>query len=127
MPDEVRDVVQGEGWAAANVDALSDEPGFRKVRRGGGGVGRGGGGACGVPALGVTAIELPPGQETESHYHDLQEELYFVHRGRLRMTFGDGRSVELGPGAVVRVDPTTHRKLSNVGGEPAVYVIAGGK
>jgi len=116
MPDEVRDVVEGEGWAAANVDALSDEPGFRKVRR-----------AIGVTAFGVNAIELPPGLDTGSHYHDVQEELYFVHSGRLRMSFGDGRSVELGPGAVVKVDPATHRKVSNVGDEPAVYLIVGGK
>ncbi|MFN2616777.1 MAG: cupin domain-containing protein [Thermoleophilaceae bacterium] len=115
MADEVRDVVEGDGWAAANVDALSDEPGFRKIRR-----------AVGVTAFGMNAIELPPDQETGSHYHDVQEEVYFVHRGRLRMTFGDGRSVELGPGAVVRVDAATHRKLHNVGGEPAVYVIVGG-
>ena len=116
MPDEVRNVVEGEGWAAANIDALSDEPGFRKIRR-----------VLGVTAFGMNAIELPQGQETGSHYHDVQEEVYFVHRGRLEMTFGDGRSVELGPGAAVRVDAATHRKLRNVGDEPAVYVIAGGK
>ena len=116
MADEVRDVVEGQGWAAANVDALSDEPGFRKIRR-----------VIGVTAFGMNAIELPPGVETGSHFHDVQEEVYFVHRGRLRMTFGDGQSVELGPGGVVRVDAATHRKLSNVGDEPAVYVIVGGK
>ena len=98
------------------MDALSDEPGFRKIRR-----------ALGVTAFGINAIEMPPGYETGSHYHDVQEEVYFVHRGRLEMTFGDGQSIELGPGAVVRVDPPTPRKLKNIGDEPAVYVIAGGK
>jgi uncharacterized cupin superfamily protein len=73
MAEEVREVVEGEGWAAANVDALSDQPGFRKVRR-----------ALGVTAFGVSAIEIPPGYETGRHYHDEQEELYFVHRGRVR-------------------------------------------
>jgi mannose-6-phosphate isomerase-like protein (cupin superfamily) len=116
MADQVNDVVEGEGWAAANVDALSEEPGFRKIRR-----------AIGITAFGMNAIELPPGIETGSHFHDEQEEVYFVHRGRLEMTFGDERTVELGPGSVVRVDAPTHRKLRNVGDEPAVYVIVGGK
>ena len=43
------------------------------------------------------------------------------------MGFGDGRTIELGPGAVVRVDAATHRKVRSVGDEPLVYVIAGGK
>jgi mannose-6-phosphate isomerase-like protein (cupin superfamily) len=116
MADEVHDVVEGEGWAAANLDALSDEPGFRKIRR-----------SLGVTAFGINAIELPPGYETGSHFHDEQEEVYFVHRGRMEMVFGDGRTVELGPGAVVRVDAPTHRKVRSVGDEPLVYVIAGGK
>jgi len=116
VADEVRDVIEGEGWAAVSVDALSHEPGFRKIRR-----------AIGVTAFGMNAIELPPGYETGSHYHDVQEEVYFVHRGRLEMTFGDGRTIQLGPAAVVRVDAPTHRKVRNVGDEPAVYIVAGGK
>ncbi len=116
MAEEVRDVREGEGWVAANVDALSDEPGFRKIRR-----------AIGVTAFGMNAIELPPGYETGSHFHEEQEEVYFVHRGRVEMTFDDGRTIELGPGGVVRVDAATHRKIRSVGEEPAVYVIVGGK
>src|ERR687895_368934 len=87
MADEVHDVVEGDGFAVANVDALGDGPGFRKVRR-----------ALGVTAFGVNAIELPPDYETGRHYHDEQEELYFVHRGRIEMSFGDGSSHVLGPG-----------------------------
>src|SRR4051794_4548505 len=116
MGEEVRDVVQGEGYAAANVDALSDEPGFRKIRR-----------TLGVTAFGVNAIEIPPGYDTGRHYHEEQEELYFVHRGRIEMEFGDGSKLELGPGGVVRVDAPTVRKIKNVGDEPAVYLITGGK
>jgi uncharacterized cupin superfamily protein len=65
---EIQTPVEGDGWAAANVDALSDEPGFRKIRR-----------TLGVTAFGVNAIEIPPGFETGRHFHDEQEELYFVH------------------------------------------------
>ena len=75
MADEVREVVEGDGYAVANVDGLGDGPGFRKVRR-----------ALGVTAFGVNAIELPPGYETGRHFHEEQEELYFLHRGRIEIT-----------------------------------------
>jgi quercetin dioxygenase-like cupin family protein len=114
--DEVHEVVEGDGYAVANVDSLSDQPGFRKVRR-----------ALGVTAFGVNAIELPAGSETGRHYHDTQEELYFVHRGRIEISFGDGESHVLGPGGLARVDAPTVRKIKNLGDEPAVYLIAGGK
>jgi uncharacterized cupin superfamily protein len=116
MADEVREVVEGDGFAVCNIDALADGPGFRKIRR-----------AVGVTAFGVNAREIPPGYETGSHYHDEQEELYFVHHGRIEMEFGDGSKHVLGPGGVARVDAPTVRKIKNVGDEPAVYVIAGGK
>jgi quercetin dioxygenase-like cupin family protein len=116
VSDEVHEVVEGEGFAVANVGALADGPGFRKVRR-----------ALGVTAFGVNAIEIPPGYETGRHYHEEQEELYFVHRGRLEITFGDDTSFVLGEGGVARVDAATVRKVKNLGDEPAVYLVAGGK
>ena len=116
MADEAREVVEGEGWAAANVDALAEGPGFRKVRR-----------ELGVTAFGVNAIEMPAGYESGQHFHEEQEELYFVHRGRVEMSFGDGSTVELGPGGLARVDPATVRKVKSIGDEAAVYLIAGGK
>ena len=116
MADEVREVVEGDGWAVANVDALGDGPGFRKVRR-----------ALGVTAFGVNAIELPPGYETGRHFHEHQEELYFVHRGRIELTLGDDTKHVLGPGGLARVDAATVRKIKNVGDEPTVYLVTGGK
>ena len=113
---EVNEVVEGDGYAVANVDALADEPGFRKVRR-----------ALGVTAFGVNAIELPPGFETGRHFHDEQQELYFLHRGRIELTLDDDHTFELGPGGLARVDAATIRKIKNVGDEPAVYLITGGK
>ncbi len=116
MSDEVREVVQGDGFAVANVDGLGDGPGFRKIRR-----------ELGVTAFGVNAIELPEGFATGKHYHDEQEELYFVHRGQVKFVFGDGSSHVLGPGGIARVDAATVRQIENVGDGPALYVIAGGK
>src|SRR5215216_4187698 len=116
MADEVRDVVEGDGYAVANVDGLGEGPGFRKVRR-----------ALGVTAFGVNAIELPPGFETGRHYHDEQEELYFVHRGRLQIRLNDQSEHVLGPGGLARVDAATVRQIKNIGDEPALYLVAGGK
>ena len=43
-----------------------------------------------MTAFGVNAIALPPGYETGRHFHDEQEELYFLHRGTIEIEFGDG-------------------------------------
>jgi len=114
--EETGGVVTGDGYAVANIDDMADGPGFRKIRR-----------ELGVTAFGINAIAIPPGFATGRHYHDEQEETYFVHRGRIAMEFGDGSSHELGPGGVARVDAATVRRIRNVGDDEAVYVIAGGK
>lgn len=107
----------GDGYAVANLDDLGEGPGFRKVRK-----------ALGVTAFGVNAIVLPPSYETGRHYHEEQEELYFVHRGRIAMEFGDGSTHELGAGGLAWVDAPTVRKVRNLSdSEEAVYVIVGGK
>jgi quercetin dioxygenase-like cupin family protein len=109
-------VTVGEGYAVAHLDDLGDGPGFRKVRQG-----------LGVTAFGVNAIVLPAGVETGFHYHDLQEELYFVHRGAIEMEFGDGTSHRLEEGTFARVDASTIRKIRILGPEETIYVCAGGK
>ena len=108
-------VTEGEGYAVGNLDDLGDGPGFRKIRKG-----------LGVTAFGVNAIVLPPGIETGFHYHDKQEELYFVHRGAVEIEFGDGSVHALAAGGMARVDAATVRKLRNPGDVDAVYVCAGG-
>jgi mannose-6-phosphate isomerase-like protein (cupin superfamily) len=109
-------VRKGEGYAVASLDDLGEGPGFRKVRKG-----------LDVTAFGVNAIVLPPGIETGFHYHDEQEELYFLHSGTIEMEFGDGTVERLDAGGLARVDAATVRKLRNVGEVDAVYLCAGGK
>jgi len=113
---EYPQVKVGEGYAVGTLDDLGAGPGFRKVRKG-----------LGVSAFGVNAIVLPAGVETGFHYHDEQEELYFVHRGAIEMEFGDGTVEQLGEGSLARVDAPTVRKLRNVGEVDAVYLCVGGK
>jgi uncharacterized cupin superfamily protein len=109
-------IVNGEGYAVGNIDDMGDGPGFRKIRR-----------ALGVTAFGVNAVVLPAGIESGRHWHDEQEEVYFVHRGRLEMEFGDGSTHVLEEGGVARVDPSTVRKMRNVSDGDTVYVAFGGK
>jgi quercetin dioxygenase-like cupin family protein len=109
-------VIEGDGYAVGHLTDLGDGPGFRKVRKG-----------LGVTAFGVNAIVLPAGIETGSHYHDEQEELYFVHRGTIEMEFGDGSVRRLEEGGLARVDADTVRKIRNAGDVDAVYLCAGGK
>jgi mannose-6-phosphate isomerase-like protein (cupin superfamily) len=109
------EVTTGDGWAATHLARLGDGPGFRKIR-----------GALGITAFGMNAIVLPPGIETGRHFHERQEEVYFVHSGRLEMDLGDGETQALEPGSVVRVAPATVRRMRNVGDEDAVYVVVGG-
>ena len=114
--EHVHDVVEGEGFAVASVDALGDRYGFRKIRR-----------ELGVQAMGMNAIAIPPGYETGRHYHEEQEETYFIHRGTVEITFGDSATHVLGPGGIARVDAPTVRKLRNVGDGDALYFVVGGR
>jgi mannose-6-phosphate isomerase-like protein (cupin superfamily) len=116
VSDQVREPIEGDGYAVASLDGLGEGYGFRKVRR-----------ELDVKELGVNAIVLPPEIETGFHYHDEQEELYFIHSGEVEIEFGDGRSFRLGPGGLARVDAATHRKIRNVGSGDAVYVVVGAK
>jgi mannose-6-phosphate isomerase-like protein (cupin superfamily) len=104
------------GYAFGSIDELGEGPGFRKVRR-----------ALGVTAFGVNAIVFAPGYEGFLHYHDTQDELYFVHRGRARVDVG-GETRELGEGALVHVESTTPRRVSNASlTDELVLLVIGGK
>jgi len=117
MGEEGTDTVVGDGYAIGHLDGLGEGYGFRKIRKG-----------LGVTAFGINAIVLPPGYQTGRHFHDEQEETYFVHRGRIEMEFGDGSRHTLGAGGLARVDAATVRRIRNASGdEDAVYVIVGGK
>jgi mannose-6-phosphate isomerase-like protein (cupin superfamily) len=99
----------------ATLDELGEGYGFRKIRE-----------PLGVTAFGVNAIVFPPGHDGFLHYHDVQDELYFVHSGTARFEV-DGEVRELGPGGLCHVPSTTHRKVSNPGTEDLVVLVVGGK
>jgi mannose-6-phosphate isomerase-like protein (cupin superfamily) len=101
--------------AFGSVDELGEGYGFRKVRR-----------ALGITAFGVNAIVMPPRYDGFLHYHDVQDELYFVHRGTARFEV-DGEVQELGPGGLCHVESTARRKVSNAGDDDLILLAIGGK
>jgi mannose-6-phosphate isomerase-like protein (cupin superfamily) len=109
-------VTTGDGYAVASLDSLGDNYGFRKIRK-----------ALGVTAFGVNALVVPPGYGGPNHYHEEQEELYFVHKGEARFEFGDGTEYEVGPGGVVWADAPTIRRFHSIGEDDLVLFVVGGK
>ena len=104
------------GYAFGSLDELGDGPGFRKVRA-----------ALGVTAFGVNGIVFEPGYEGFAHFHDTQDELYFVHRGRARVEVGD-EVRELGEGGLFHAEAKTPRRVSNASEtEQLVLLVLGGK
>jgi mannose-6-phosphate isomerase-like protein (cupin superfamily) len=101
--------------AFGTLDELGEGHGFRKVRQ-----------ALGVTAFGVNGVVMPPGYDGFHHFHDEQDELYFVHSGTARFEV-DGEERVLGPGGLCHVESTTPRKVSNVGADDLVLLVVGGK
>ena len=100
--------------AFGSIEEMGDGV-FRKVRQ-----------ELGVTAFGVNAVVLAPGVTNRPHYHEQQDELYFVHRGRARFEVG-GETRELGPGGVCHVTSTTRRRITSVGDEDLVMLVVGAK
>jgi mannose-6-phosphate isomerase-like protein (cupin superfamily) len=103
------------GYAFGQLEELGDGYGFRKVRR-----------ALAVTAFGVNMVVYPPHYEGFEHWHDTQDELYFVHSGTAKFEVG-GEERILGPGGLCHVESTTHRKVTNVGDDDLVLLVVGGK
>jgi mannose-6-phosphate isomerase-like protein (cupin superfamily) len=101
--------------AISSLDELGTGYGFRKVRR-----------PLQVTAFGVNAVVMPPGFDGFLHFHDVQDELYFVHQGTARFEV-EGEVREVGPGSLVHVESTTPRKFSNAGDDDLIVLVVGGK
>jgi mannose-6-phosphate isomerase-like protein (cupin superfamily) len=101
-------------YRVTSLDELGDGV-FRKLRH-----------ALDVSAFGINAIVLPPDTEWFNHYHDVQDELYFVHSGRAGFEV-EGDTFEVGPGGAVHVESTTPRRFWNAGEGELVLLAIGGK
>ncbi len=104
-----------DGYAFGSIDELGEGYGFRKVRS-----------ALGIEAFGANVIVMPPRYDGFFHYHDEQDELYFVHAGTARVEVG-GEERLVGPGGMVHVRSTTPRRVSNGGDDDLVVLVVGAK
>jgi mannose-6-phosphate isomerase-like protein (cupin superfamily) len=102
-------------YSIASLEELGEGYGFRKIRK-----------PLGVTAFGVNALVFPPGYEGPAHYHDHQDELYFIHRGTATFIFGDEER-EVSEGGLVHVESTTPRTVANRSAEDLIVFIVGGK
>jgi quercetin dioxygenase-like cupin family protein len=103
------------GYQVSSLDELGEGYGFRKVRQ-----------PLGVTAFGVNGLVFPPGYDGPAHYHDRQDELYFVHRGTATFEL-DGQEHTVGEGGLVHVESTTPRRVSNKTDSDLILLIVGGK
>jgi len=102
-------------YAFSSLDELGSGPGFRKIRQ-----------PLGVTAFGINAVVMPAGHQGFLHWHDTQDELYFIHRGRVEVEV-EGETRVLDAGGLFHVESTTPRKVSNPFDEEAVVLAIGGK
>jgi mannose-6-phosphate isomerase-like protein (cupin superfamily) len=102
------------GYAFGTIEEMGDGV-FRKVRQ-----------ELGVKAFGVNVLVLAPGVVARPHYHQDQDELYFVHAGRARFAL-PGEARELGPGGLCHVESTTPRQVTSVGDVDLVMLVVGAK
>jgi mannose-6-phosphate isomerase-like protein (cupin superfamily) len=102
------------GYAFGTIEELGDGV-FRKVRQ-----------ELGIRAFGANVLVIPPGVEARPHFHQEQDELYFVHSGRARFKL-PGESRELGPGGLCHVESTTPRQVVSIGDEDLVMLVVGAK
>jgi mannose-6-phosphate isomerase-like protein (cupin superfamily) len=103
------------GHGFSSIAELGEGYGFRSVRR-----------PLGITAFGVNASVMPPRFEGFLHFHDRQDELYFVHSGTARVEV-EGEERLLGPGGLFHCESTTPRRVSNGGDEDLVLLVVGGK
>ena len=104
------------GHGFGSIDELGEGHGFRKVRA-----------PLGITAFGANVIVYPPGFRGFHHFHDTQDELYFVHSGSARVEV-EGEDRILAPGGLVHVESTTQRRVSNASEtDDLVMLVIGGK
>jgi mannose-6-phosphate isomerase-like protein (cupin superfamily) len=103
------------GYSISSLGELGEGYGFRKIRQ-----------PLGVTAFGVNALVFPPRYEGPNHYHDTQDELYFVHRGTAIFNI-DGEDHRVDAGGLVHVESTTPRMITNGGDDDLVLYVVGGK
>lgn len=77
-------------------------------------------------ALCLTSSEIPPGVRSACHLHRGIESAGYVASGAIGFWWGEclEHYAELGPGDFAHIPPDLPHVVGNIGGEPAVIVVA---
>lgn len=67
---------------------------------------------------------LPAGSSFRPHYHEDMQEVFVLISGSVRMQ-GPRQSLEMSAGDTVIVDPREIHQMTNVGSQPADYLVFG--
>ena len=109
-------VERGARWACArSLDDLGDGM-FRRARQ-----------PLGLTAFGMNVKVMQPGSSSREHWHLEQQEVIFVHAGRIDVVLGDETLEGLGAGAIVLIDTMQPHVVRVTSDEPAVLVMLGGR
>lgn len=72
----------------------------------------------------VNWARLPVGHSFNSHYHEDMQEVFVLLKGTVKMTVDD-QSVSMSSGDTVIIDPREIHQMTNIGAEPAEYIVFG--
>jgi mannose-6-phosphate isomerase-like protein (cupin superfamily) len=75
----------------------------------------------GIRNQSLAEARLPPGGCTTRHYHPRAEEIYYILRGRGRMTIGS-QAADVGPGDAIAIPPGAVHQIVNIGREQLVFL-----
>lgn len=80
----------------------------------------------GMESLRARMWYFEPGEKVSLHYHDEQEELFYVVKGTGQVVVGEDRKeIEVPEGGVFRPETETPRHLRNDSDEEVVWLIVG--
>lgn len=75
----------------------------------------------GVRNQSLAEARLPPGGQTQPHYHPRTEEIYYILTGRGRMQI-EQEVREVGPQDAIAILPGQRHQITNIGSEPLVFL-----
>jgi hypothetical protein len=113
---EVKEPIEGDGYAVASIDGIGEGYGFRKIRR-----------ALGVTAFGITRWRCRPGTSRGGTSTTSRRRSTSSTAAGSSSSSATGRSTCSARAASRASTPPRVREMKNVGETDAVYVVAGGK
>ena len=65
----------------------------------------------------------PSGSGHPEHYHPRADEIWYIHEGKLRVTFNNGPALTAEPGSILFAKKGTVHDMESVGKDPLVMIV----